>query len=57
MIRALVKRDEVRDEEVRMVYRAAPVPFVEASKGAVYKIVQGVSVHLCSCGTQKYADC
>jgi site-specific DNA recombinase len=33
VIRALVKRVEVRDQEVRVVYRVAPVPFVEAPAG------------------------
>ena len=42
IIRALVKRVEIGQEEVRIVYRVAPVPFVEAPKGAFYKIVKCV---------------
>jgi hypothetical protein len=37
ILRALVKCIEVDDEEVRIVYRIARVPFVEAPKGAFYK--------------------
>ena len=35
VIRALVKRIEVGDEEVRIVYRVPPVPFVERPEGGV----------------------
>jgi site-specific DNA recombinase len=35
VIRALVKRVEVGDQEVRIVYRVAPVPFVERPGGGV----------------------
>jgi hypothetical protein len=33
IIRALIKRIELDDDEVRIVYRVAPVPFVEARIG------------------------
>jgi site-specific DNA recombinase len=35
VIRALVKRVEIADHEVRIVYRVAPVPFVESPIGGV----------------------
>jgi len=35
IIRALVKRVEVDEEEVRIVYRVAPFPFVKAPEGGV----------------------
>ena len=35
VIRALVKRVEISDQEVRIVYRVAPVPFVERPSGGV----------------------
>jgi site-specific DNA recombinase len=35
VIRALVKRIEIHAEEVRIVYRVAPVPFVERPSGGV----------------------
>jgi site-specific DNA recombinase len=35
VIRALVKRVEITDDEVRIVYRVAPVPFVERPAGGV----------------------
>jgi site-specific DNA recombinase len=35
IIRALVKRIEVSQDEVRIVYRVAPVPFVEAPIGGI----------------------
>jgi site-specific DNA recombinase len=43
VIRALVKRVEITDQEVRIVYRVAPVPFVERPDGAFYRIVQRVT--------------
>jgi site-specific DNA recombinase len=42
-IRALVRRIEINDREVRIVYRVAPVPFVERPGGAFCKIVQRIS--------------
>jgi site-specific DNA recombinase len=33
VIRALVKRIEISDQDVRIVYRVAPVPFVECPRG------------------------
>lgn len=35
VIRALVKQIEIGDEEVRIVYRVPPVPFVEAPEGGI----------------------
>ena len=35
IIRALVKRIEVRDEEVRIVYRVTPTPFARAPAGGI----------------------
>jgi hypothetical protein len=35
VIRALVKRVEVTAQEIRIVYRVAPVPFVESPSGGV----------------------
>ena len=37
VIRALVKRIEVSAEEVRIVYRVAPVPFVERPSGGAFQ--------------------
>jgi len=37
IIRALVKRIEVGDEEVRIVYRVSPPPFVKAPKGGMFE--------------------
>jgi hypothetical protein len=34
VIRAVVKQVDIGDEEVRIVYRVPPVPFVERSKGS-----------------------
>jgi site-specific DNA recombinase len=33
IIRALVKRVEINQEEVRVVYRVSPLPFVESPEG------------------------
>jgi site-specific DNA recombinase len=35
IIRALVKRVEVNNEEVRVVYRVSPVPFVDSPEGGI----------------------
>ena len=40
IIRALVKRVEIGAEDVRIVYRVAPVPFVEAPSGGVLQDCQ-----------------
>jgi site-specific DNA recombinase len=40
IIRALVKRVEIGPDEVRIVYRVAPVPFVEAPTGGVLQDCQ-----------------
>jgi site-specific DNA recombinase len=42
IVRALVKRIDIGEEEVRIVYRVAPVPFVEAPRGAFYNIVKSI---------------
>jgi site-specific DNA recombinase len=41
VIRALVKRIEISDQEVRIVYRVAPVPFVERPIGGVVAVHAG----------------
>ena len=42
VIRAVVKRIELSDEEVRLIYRVAPVPFVERpSRGALQDCPKG----------------
>src|SRR5438067_2062392 len=35
VIRALVKHIEISDEEIRIIYRVPPVPFVERPEGGV----------------------
>src|SRR5262249_2085860 len=40
IIRALVKRVEIGHDEVRIVYRVAPVPFVEAPAGSRFQDCQ-----------------
>ena len=40
IVRALVKRIDIGAEEVRIVYRVAPVPFVEAPTGGVLQHCQ-----------------
>jgi site-specific DNA recombinase len=46
VIRALVKHIEMGDDNVRIVYRVPPVPFVEPPSGAFNKIVRGVATRL-----------
>jgi len=45
ILRALVKRVEIGAEEVRIVYRVAPVPFVEAPTGGVLQHCQAQRNH------------
>jgi site-specific DNA recombinase len=47
VIRALVKRIEVSDREIRVVYRVAPVPFVESPHGGVLQHCPRRRVRLC----------
>jgi site-specific DNA recombinase len=42
IMRALIKRVEIGHDEVRIVYRVAPVPLLRPPLGAVYKIVKCV---------------
>jgi site-specific DNA recombinase len=53
VICALVKRIEITDREVRIVYRVAPVPFVECPPGGIWQDCPNGRVRTRACKTKR----